>query len=225
MNLRQLIENYRPHNEAEARDRALMLYALDHFPDVLTRDNPVCHFTASNWITNRSRDKILLVHHNIYKHWAWTGGHADGEADLRAVALREAMEETGLRALEPLYDGIFSIQVLDVDHHIKRGQYVASHLHLDCCYLWQADENAPLRSREGENSGVQWVPIDRVLPVCGEPVMDIVYSKLNEKLKLLSVVKPDRAIAEAGLACGGDLENARTARAKLRRSDSMRHPL
>ena len=182
MNIREMIEAYRPFDEAEDRDRALMLYALAHFPDVLTRENPLCHFTASNWITNPARDKILLVHHNIYNHWAWTGGHADGNPDLRAVALGEAMEETGLTALRPLYDGVFSLQVLDVDHHIKRGQYVASHLHLDCCYLWQADESAPLRARDGENTGVKWVPIDEVLPTADEPVMDIVYGKLNEKL-------------------------------------------
>ena len=66
------------------------------------------------------------------------------------MALREAKEETGLTELRPLWDGIFSIQVLDVDHHVKRGQYVASHLHLDCCYLWQADETAPTRAREAK---------------------------------------------------------------------------
>ena len=81
--------------------------------------------------------------------------------------------------LRPLWDGIFSLQVLDVDHHIKRGQYVASHLHLDCCYLWEADETAPLRAKDGENTGVKWVPIEDVLSVCNEPVMDIVYAKLN----------------------------------------------
>ena len=185
MNLQQIISSYRPWDEAEARDRELMLYAIDHFPDVLTRENPVCHFTASNWITNPERDKILLVHHNIYNHWAWTGGHADGDPDLRAVALREAKEETGLTELRPLYDGVFSIQALTVDHHIRRGRYVASHLHLDCCFLWEADEAAPLRAKAGENTGVRWVPMDRVLAVCNEAVMDIVYSKLNEKLKTL----------------------------------------
>ena len=185
MELLSAIQAYKPCCEAEARDRELMLYALAHFPDVLSRENPVCHFTASNWITNPDRDKILMVHHNVYHHWAWTGGHADGEADLRAVALREAREESGLETLRPLYDGIFSIQTLCVDHHVKRGRYVASHLHLDCCYLWEADEQAPLRAKADENSGVRWVPMGQVLETADEAVMDIVYSKLNEKLLAL----------------------------------------
>ena len=52
MTLRTMLEAYQPYDEAEARDKELMLYAMSHFPDVLSRNNPVCHFTASNWITN-----------------------------------------------------------------------------------------------------------------------------------------------------------------------------
>lgn len=188
--LREAIFRYQPCCEAETRDRELMLRAIDAFPDVLCRQNPICHFTASNWITNRDHSKILMVYHNIYRHWAWTGGHADGEADLRAVARREAMEETGLERLRPLYDGIFSIQVLTVDHHMKRGAYVSSHLHLDCCYLWEADEDEALRAKEDENSGVRWVAIDEVLRTANEPVMDVVYAKLNDKLRALEKPSP-----------------------------------
>ena len=192
MTLPEQLRQYSPFNEQEARDLPLMRRALRTMPDVLTRENGICHFTASNWITNPGRDRILMVYHNIYKHWAWTGGHADGEADLRVVALREAKEETGLTELRPLYDGVFSIQALTVDHHIRRGRYVASHLHLDCCFLWEADEAAPLRSKPDENAGVRWVPIDEVLETANERVMDIVYGKLNEKLTLLNGPRIER---------------------------------
>ena len=58
--------------------------------------------TASGFIVNEARNKTLMVHHNIYNSWSWTGGHADGDSDLLAVALREAREETGIVNVTPL---------------------------------------------------------------------------------------------------------------------------
>lgn len=57
----------------------------------------VGHFSASVWTVNKERTKTLMVYHNIYNSWSWIGGHADGEEDLCAVAMRELTEETGLR--------------------------------------------------------------------------------------------------------------------------------
>lgn len=182
MNLKEEIENYKPYNEQETVDKQVMLKALDDFDDVLTRDNKVCHFSASNWIVNKQRTKILMVYHNIYKSWSWTGGHSDGESDLLKVALREAKEETGLKNIKLLSDGIFSIETLCVDSHIKREKFVPAHLHLDCCYLLEADENEVLRIKEDENSGIKWVDIDKVLESTREDQMKVVYTKLNKKL-------------------------------------------
>lgn len=182
MNLKEQIQEYKPYNEQEEVDKEVMLKALDDFDNVLTRENKLCHFTASNWIVNKERSKILMVYHNIYNSWSWTGGHSDGEFDLLKVALKEAKEETGVKNLKLLSDGIFSIETLCVDSHIKRGKFVPSHLHLDCCYLFEADESEILRIKEDENSGVRWVDIDKVLDVTREDQMKKVYTKLNEKL-------------------------------------------
>lgn len=141
MNLKEQIENYKPYNEQEEKDQEMMIKCMNTFEDVLTRENKICHFTASNWIVNKERTKVLMIYHNIYKSWAWTGGHSDGDSNLLNVALKEAEEETGLKNLKVLSDGIFGIQILTVDSHIKRGKFVSSHLHLDCCFLLEADES------------------------------------------------------------------------------------
>lgn len=182
MDLRKQIENYVPYNEQEEKDKSLMLKYMDTFDDVLTRENEMCHFTASNWIVNKERTKVLMIYHNIYKSWAWTGGHADGDDNLLHVALKEVEEETGLKNLKVLSDGIYGLQILTVDPHIKRGKYVASHVHLDCCFLLEADENDSLTIKEDENSGVKWVDINEVTSLTNEEKMKPIYKKLNEKL-------------------------------------------
>lgn len=183
MGLREQIEKYSPYNEQEINDKEMMLKYIDTFEDVLTRDNKMCHFTASNWIVNKERTKVLMIYHNIYKSWAWTGGHADGDEDLLHVALKEANEETGLNNLKLLSDGIFGIQILTVDRHIKRGKFVPSHLHLDCCFLFETDENEVIRIKEDENSGVEWIDIDKAEEITNEEKMKPIYKKLNNKIK------------------------------------------
>ena len=102
MNLQQQIEQYIPYNEQEEKDKEVMLQLLKEGRDVFTRENGVAHFTASSWLLNKTHDKVLLIYHNIYHSWAWTGGHADGERDLLSVAKREAMEERQRNILDDL---------------------------------------------------------------------------------------------------------------------------
>ena len=182
MNLKEQIEHFEPFNEQERADKEMMLEYINTFTDVLTRENKMCHFTASNWIVNKERTKVLMIYHNIYQSWAWTGGHADGDGNLLHVALKEAQEETGLNHLKVLKQEIYSLEILTVDSHIKRGNFVPSHLHLDCCYLLEADENEQLKVKEDENSGVKWIDINKVIEITNEPKMIPIYQKLNDKL-------------------------------------------
>lgn len=183
MNLRKEIEKYVPYDEVEAKDKEVILKYMDTFDNLLVRDNEFAHFTASNWIVNKEITKVLMIYHNIYKTWAWTGGHSDGKEDLLKVALKEAEEETGIKNFKLLSDGIYSIQILGVSAHEKRGKRVATHLHLDCCFLLEADENDVIRIKEDENSGIEWVNIEDVIPKISETQMIPVYTKLNDKLK------------------------------------------
>lgn len=183
MDLRQQLFHYQPYNEQEERDKEMMLSLLATEEDIFTRENAVAHFTASAWLVNKSRDKVLMIYHNIYNSWAWTGGHADGETNLLAVAMKEAQEETGVMDIRPVTEDIFSIETLTVDGHVKRGAYVSSHLHLNVTYLLEADEEEVLRVKPDENSGVKWFPLDEALKASTEPWMvERVYKKLNQKL-------------------------------------------
>lgn len=174
---------YVPRDEQEAADKAIMLDCIDRFSDVYERTNLICHVTASAWITNKRRDRVLMIYHNIYDSWAWTGGHADGERDLLRVAFREAREETGLRSVCPASDRLLSIETLTVNPHVKRGKFVPAHLHLNGTFLLIADEAEPLTVKADENSAVQWFTPDAAIEACSEPWMRPVYRRLNERMK------------------------------------------
>lgn len=183
MSIREDIERYAPCNEQEARDKALILDFIGKNADAFLRTNLLAHMTASAWIVNDKRDKTLMVYHKIYDSWSWTGGHADGDENLLSVALREAREETGLENVKAVTGDIYSLEVLTVDGHEKRGEYVPSHLHLNVTYLLSADERDELTVCEAENSGVRWFTLDEALKASSEPwFVKRIYSKLNGKL-------------------------------------------
>lgn len=178
------IKNYKPYNEQEEKDKEIMLDYINNFDNVLTRENEFGHFTASSWVLNKERTKVLMIYHNIYDSWAWTGGHADGDTNLLYTAMREVQEETGLKNIKPIQENIFSLEIICVNGHVKKGKYVSSHVHLNCTYLLEADENEKVSIKEDENSGVKWVPIEEVKNISKEKwIVENVYNKLNEKLK------------------------------------------
>ena len=182
MKLIEDIKNYRPYNEQERHDKELILAFLEKNEDAFERGNETAHMTASAWVVNKDRTKVLMVYHKIYNSWSWTGGHADGERDLLAVAVREVREETGVYTV-PVYDDIYSLEILTVDGHKKRGKYVSSHLHMNVTYLLEADDTAPLKVCEDENTGVAWFALDEALSASTEPwFVDRIYKKLNAKL-------------------------------------------
>ena len=181
--IREQIASYDPFNEQEERDKELILGFMDSHEDVFLRSCLAAHMTASAWVTDSKRENILMAYHNIYNSWAWLGGHADGEEDLASVAVREVMEESGIKNVRLLSDDIFSLESLTVDGHIKKGRYVSSHLHLNVTYLIEADETESLRIKKDENSAVAWISLNEVTSRSSEAWFNKhIYNKLNEKL-------------------------------------------
>ncbi len=180
------LEAFAPGNEQERRDAAEIVRRLRSGEDLWTRENASAHLTASAWIVSPERTKTLMCFHKLYDSWSWLGGHADGQTDLLAVALREAREESGLARVKPVTEDIFSVEILTVDGHEKNGQYVSSHLHLNVTYLLEADPDEPLTVKADENSGLAWFELDEAIERSSEPWFRArVYSKLNAKLRAL----------------------------------------
>ena len=178
------IEAYHPCNAQEEKDREVILFALRNTEDIFFRTNTVAHMTASAWTVSPDFGRILMAYHNIYDSWSWLGGHADGDEDLLSVAVKEVREESGITAVTPLSDAIFSLEVLTVDGHVKNGSYVSSHLHLNITYLLSADDREQPVRKPDENKAVAWFKREIAVEQSSESwFRERIYSKLNRKLE------------------------------------------
>lgn len=185
MNWIESIKNYKTCCEQEEKDKEIFIKCIDIFDDILTRDNGIAHITSSAFVVNKKRDKVLMVYHNIFKAWSWTGGHADGDDDLLHVAKKEVKEETGVKNIKPISNDIISLDIIPVKGHIRKGKFVSPHLHLSIAYLLEADENEELVVKPDENSGVQWIPLSKIDTFSNEPHMMNIYNKIISKIKAL----------------------------------------
>ena len=142
-------------SDDQARFREAMLaFAADH-PDALVRTCVEGHFTGSAFVVDAVAQRCLLLFHTKLQRWLQPGGHADGDANLAGVALREAEEETGIVGL------VVDPSPLDLDiHEIPAGKD-AAHLHLDVRFLVVAPPDAVVVGNH-ESQGLRWVAPDEL---------------------------------------------------------------
>jgi len=133
-------------------------FVTDH-PDCFERDLLPGHVTGSAWVVNPARDRALMMHHRKHDRWFQPGGHADGDADILRVALRETAEETGLDAEQiRLVDGT----IFDLDQHVIPAQpHFPEHVHFDVRFLVEIDDRLPVPGND-ESHDILWLDLQRV---------------------------------------------------------------
>jgi 8-oxo-dGTP pyrophosphatase MutT (NUDIX family) len=154
--LLRLLRDHHPFDATETAHHARFLEFVQTHPDCFERTLAVGHVTGSAWITDPARTRVLLLHHRKLDRWFQPGGHADGDPDVRAVALREATEETGL-AVTLAQEMIFDVDI----HRIPANVREAAHDHYDVRFWFTADPTVPL-AVNSEAQALAWVPLEEV---------------------------------------------------------------
>jgi 8-oxo-dGTP pyrophosphatase MutT (NUDIX family) len=149
-----MLRAYAPVDPQEREMLARMCEFAAAHQDCCERSLTVGHMTGSAWVVDREREHALLTHHRKLGRWLQLGGHADGNADLLEVALREVREESGLTRLRVLQPGPFDVDV----HEIPGRGSEPRHFHYDVRFLLEADRSEELVVSE-ESHALAWLPL------------------------------------------------------------------
>lgn len=192
MNIRETLLRYRETwGGLERFDRDGQLEALEDF-DALLKDYPECllrqhvpgHLTGAALVTDGNLSRVLLTLHRKLGIWLQLGGHADGEADLSSVAMREAREESGLIDLHFLrYGKLFGTPEdaplpFDLDvHAIPARKEDPAHFHYDVRFVVVAGDPEKIAISE-ESLDLRWFTLEDAFELTHEPSMRRQFQKL-----------------------------------------------
>ena len=177
-NLKQLLKTYIQKYPYEV-NAIKMLNFFDNHDDCFEKDNLPGHFTGSAWVISPDKNKILMTHHKKLNMWLQLGGHADGEKDLKSVAIKEAKEESGFNNFSILSEEIFDLDI----HKIEPMSENPEHLHYDVRFLLEADPKKQNIIISEESHDVKWIHLDDVLEYNPEASISRMVEK-TKKLKL-----------------------------------------
>jgi 8-oxo-dGTP pyrophosphatase MutT (NUDIX family) len=169
---------YTSADEAEEVHRRAMLALLEHGTEPFSRAHfGPGHFTASLYIVDRDR-RLLLHHHRRLDRWLQMGGHVEPEESPSKAALREGLEESGLRDLRLVQDSILDLDV----HRIPAGRGEPDHDHFDVRYLARTSQPEAISIDRGESNELAWVTLDRARALMPGPESHRVIGKIERSL-------------------------------------------
>jgi 8-oxo-dGTP pyrophosphatase MutT (NUDIX family) len=157
MSRERLLTELEAYRSLDERERAmadeLAAFVRAH-RDCFDRSLTIGHVTASAWVVDESGTQALLTHHRKLGRWLQLGGHADGDDDVRRVALREAREESGLRTIRFADHRIYDLDV----HAIPARGAEPAHKHYDVRFAFIADRAEAL-TVSAESHELAWFPV------------------------------------------------------------------
>lgn len=149
------INNYKCSTIEEERYVIQILKFIEKHKGNIGRENPDGHLTASAWILNEAKSKVLLIYHKKLNRWLQPGGHIEVEdSSLASAALREALEETNLKSVQFLNSTVYDIDV----HIIPARKTEKEHYHLDFRFCFSADENE-IAQHSDEVKDMKWIEL------------------------------------------------------------------
>ena len=150
--LLQKLQAYQPSDTEQHTVKQRMVDFIREHPQCFERELAIGHMTASAWLTNTTGDQVLLTHHKKLDKWLQLGGHADGDSDLLAVAIREAQEESGIQAIEPVITEIFDLDIHPIPARINEPQ----HDHLDVRFWLRVTDPKAQYVVSDESHDLRW---------------------------------------------------------------------
>jgi len=152
-----LIEDYSVHYPNEAETTQRLKNFITENEDCFERTLLIGHVTGSAWVVNQAGTHTLLTHHKKLNKWLQLGGHADGESDILAAAMREVDEESGLSEFKAVSGEIFDIDI----HPIPARGDEPKHFHYDVRFAVQAVGSDDYVVSD-ESHDLQWIEVGDV---------------------------------------------------------------
>ncbi len=153
--LLNLLHNYQGYEEEQPYKKQI-IHFIEENSLCFERSLEIGHITASGWLVNHDNSQVLLMHHAKLDMWVQLGGHCDGNSNVLEVAIKEAQEESGILAIEPISNQIFDIDV----HLVPTHKNIPAHYHYDIRFLLRVTENVSIQQNH-ESKALAWFGKDK----------------------------------------------------------------
>ena len=166
------LESYVPIDQDEQKHKNTILDFVHSTPECFERSCTVGHITGSSWLLNKQGTRALLMHHKKLNLWLQLGGHCDGDADVLAVAIKEAQEESGIIGIGPVSKNIFDVDV----HLIPANKKEKAHYHYDVRFLLHVISDEEI-VQNAESEELRWIKKD----VASLPTNELSVTRMHQK--------------------------------------------